>query len=74
MESVMSNSIDAEYCCKYQEYEGVIELVETVRDNIVLCDYDSQRDWWDIFDRNFQIAIKDLKKKKKKNIFKRIFG
>ena len=70
----MSNSIQAEYCDKYRDYEGVIELVETVRDNIVLSDYNTQKDWYDIFDSDLKIAIKDLKKKKKKNIFKRMFG
>ena len=70
----MSNSIQAEYCCKYEAYQGVFELVEKIRDNIVLCDYDTQKDWYEYFDRDFQIAIKDLKKKKKKNIFKRMFG
>jgi len=70
----MSNSIQAEYCCKYEAYQGVFELVEIVRENIVLCDYDTQEDWYEYFDRDFQIAVKDLKKKKKKNIFKRMFG
>jgi len=70
----MSNSIEAEYGDKYRDYEGVLELIEIVRENIVLTDYHSQIDWYNIFDSDFQIAIKKKKKKKKPNIFKRMFG